>query len=156
MVLNIRVSASTMTTVELFLKTLRQAGYRLTPQRRAICAYLATTDQHPTPYAVYAALAAQDPEISRATVYNTLNALHQLGAIVPINLGDDHTHYETNLAPHVNLICQQCHRVIDQPATALVSALQDIMAQTAGFAPTAIQIQVLGLCAYCQQKATSS
>lgn len=144
-----------MDTLPLFLDALRDAGYRITPQRRAVCAYLATTDQHPTPYRVYADLVERHPEISRATVYNTLHALHTLGLIMPIDLGDEHTHYETNLEPHVNLICQRCHGVIDQPITAFTNALNALFDQAGDFAPTTVQIQVLGLCAACQPRNTT-
>nr|HMN31498.1 transcriptional repressor [Caldilineaceae bacterium] len=77
--------------VQQFEEALRQAGHRLTAQRRAICAYLATTNTHPTPSAVYRSLMADHPEISRATAYNTLHVLQQLGAIIQIDLADDHT-----------------------------------------------------------------
>ena len=85
----------------------------MTPQREAICTYLAQTDRHPTPYQVYEDLSVTHPEISRATVYNTLNTLQQLGAIVELSFGADHTHYDTNPEPHINLICLRCHRSCD-------------------------------------------
>jgi cation transport ATPase len=69
-----------------YYAALKQAQLRLTPQRQTICEYLAGTDRHPTPYQVYADIAAGHPEISRATVYNTLNTLQQLGAIVEVRL----------------------------------------------------------------------
>jgi len=96
--------------VDFYLTALRNAGHRITEQREAICAYLAQTDKHPTPYQVYTDIHTQHPEISRATIYNTLNALQQLGAIVEINFGANHTHYETDPSPHVNLICLRCHQ----------------------------------------------
>ena len=67
-----------------YIEVLQQAGRRITEQRKLICAYLAATRSHPTPYQVYADLSEAHPEISRATVYNTLNALKELGAIVEI------------------------------------------------------------------------
>ena len=70
---------------EIYTRALHLAGMRLTPQRQAICVYLASTDRHPTPYEVYADIASLHPEISRATVYNTLNTLQQLGAIVELS-----------------------------------------------------------------------
>lgn len=140
---------------EFYLAALRKAGHRITEQRQVICNYLAHTDQHPTPYQVYTEISSRHPEISRATVYNTLNTLQQLGAIIEINFGANHTHYETDPAPHVNLICLRCHAVVDQPSetartltqTAAFHALQ----QELGFQPIATKIDVLGLCQTCQQ-----
>ena len=65
---------------DVLINTLRQAGRRITEQRRVICEYLAQTNAHPTPYQVYADISISHPEISRATVYNTLNVLRELGA----------------------------------------------------------------------------
>jgi Fur family peroxide stress response transcriptional regulator len=135
---------------EPFLDALRKAGHRITPQRRLICEYLATTAQHPTPSVVYAELAAQHPELSRATVYNTLSVLHNLGVIVQIDLGDDHTHYETNLAPHVNLICRRCQHVIDFEPLEAPDVLLANLRRSSQFLPTTVHIQVLGLCHACQ------
>jgi len=151
--------------VNLYLDTLKKAGYRITEQRQQICHYLAATDKHPTPYEVYAEIASQHPEISRATVYNTLNTLQQLGAIVEISIGAEHTHYDTNPAPHINLICLRCHVVEDyhptdaqadaaHPEQGLGYLAQDATFQQAvsrlGFQPIAARIDILGLCRRCQ------
>ena len=141
-----------MNKLDTFLHALQRAGCRLTPQRRAICEYLATTDKHPTPYAVYADIVQHHPEISRATVYNTLNILHTLGVIVEMSFGDDQTHYETDLSPHVNLICMRCHLIIDYPSPVLMSETTQPMIAATGFQPTVAKIEILGLCAACQNQ----
>jgi Fur family transcriptional regulator, peroxide stress response regulator len=141
-----------MTNSQAFLDALRQAGYRLTRQRRVICAYLAATDEHPTPYGVYTALVSQYPDLSRATVYNTLNVLHELGLLVQLDLGDEHTHYETDLAPHINLICRRCHGVVDFTPSEPPDAFLNLLRTAAGFQPTTVHIQVTGLCPACQAK----
>lgn len=135
---------------ETFLDALRKAGHRITPQRQVVCEYLATTAGHPTASTVYADVIAQHPEISRATVYNTLSVLHELGAIVQIDLGDDHTHYETNLTPHVNLICRRCRRVIDFEPAESPEAFLATLRRSTNFLPTTVHVQVLGLCHACQ------
>lgn len=141
--------------VEFYLTILRNAGHRITEQRQVICDYLAQTDQHPTPYQVYTDIHAQHPEISRATIYNTLNALQQLGAIVEINFGANHTHYETDPSPHVNLICLRCHQVVDyhnEVASAVTNTAEfTALQQTLGFQPLAAKVDVIGLCRACQQ-----
>ena len=141
--------------VEFYLTLLRNAGHRITEQRQVICEYLAQTDQHPTPYQVYTDIHGRRPEISRATIYNTLNALQQLGAIIEINFGANHTHYETDPSPHVNLICLRCHQVVDyhsEAASAVTNTVEfAILQQTLGFHPLATKVDVIGLCQACQQ-----
>jgi Fur family transcriptional regulator, peroxide stress response regulator len=135
-----------------FLQALKQAGHRITPQRQAICEYLAATHKHPTPYQVYADLSIEHPEISRATVYNTLNTLQSLGAIVEINLGEEHTHYDTNSVPHINLICLRCHQIIDYAGDLPLEDLQNVLKAETGFQPVAAKIDILGFCQSCQQQ----
>lgn len=141
--------------VDFYLTALRNAGHRITEQRYAICDYLAQTDQHPTPYQVYTDISTLHPEISRATVYNTLNALQQLGAIVEINFGANHTHYETDPAPHVNLICLRCHSVVDYHSATVERFTQTTefvaLQEAIGFQVMATKVDLLGLCRACQQ-----
>lgn len=134
----------------LYLYALRRAGLRLTEQRRAICAWLAETGTHPTPYQVFDEMAVTHPEISRATVYNTLNTLQQLGVIVEVGVGAEHTHYDTNPEPHINLICLRCHRVEDCEDAARVSELVARASAAAGFAPRTSRVDILGVCRHCQ------
>ena len=144
-------------TVEFYLSALRNAGHRITDQRQTICNYLAQTDEHPTPYQVYTDIQTLHPEISRATVYNTLNTLQQLGAIVEINFGADHTHYETDPSPHVNLICLRCHKVIDYHSEIVDTVTNTVefmtLQKAIGFQPLAAKVDVVGLCQACQQQA---
>ncbi len=140
-----------MNKFDTFLTTLRQSGRRITPQRRAICEYLAITDQHPTPYQVYADMLTHHPDISRATVYNTLNALHRLGAIVEVSFGGDHTHYDTNPAPHINLICLRCHKIQDADELPLLD-LGQVLSLAGDFQPVTARVDVLGYCQACQQQ----
>lgn len=141
-----------MDKMALYQEALRGAGLRLTEQRLQICEALATTDSHPTPYQVYEDVAARHPEIARATVYNTLNTLQQLGAIVELSFGSDHTHYDTDPTPHVNLICLRCHRIADFPGAAELASLQKRLGAAEGFQMLAARADLLGICAACQAR----
>lgn len=137
---------------EQYTDALRRAGMRITSQRRAICQYLADTDLHPTPYQVYEAVSQQHPSISLATVYNSLNALRDLGVITEISVGANHTHYETNTEPHVNLICLGCDRVYDYQGEVPLGTLRTQITAETGFVPVAGKIEILGFCADCRQR----
>lgn len=139
-----------MSQEERFLNGLRQAGMRITAQRRAICAYLAATASHPTPYEVYQAVADSHPGISRATVYNTLNTLQQLGLITEISFGSEHTHYDTDPEPHINIICLRCHSVHDYYGDVSLDQLYEDVQQTFDFQPVAAKIDLVGFCPDCR------
>lgn len=137
---------------DLYLNTLRQAGKRITDQRRIICEYLAETKSHPTPYQVFADLSIQHPEISRATVYNTLNVLRDLGAIVEVSIGAEHTHYDTDTEPHINLICLRCHEVTDFPGPLPLADVQETLGETGTFLPIVTRVDVFGFCERCRER----
>lgn len=141
-----------MNTLHDYLNALKKGGYRITAQRRAVCDFLARTPTHPTPSDVYVAVRAAAPEISRATVYNTLNALRDLGAIVEISAGGDHTHYDTNPEPHVNLVCLRCGQVYDYAGDMPLTELYETVHGQTGFQAVSAQVQMVGFCAECQAR----
>ena len=78
-----------------FTTTLKQAGMRLTPQRMAICEFVLNTDTHPTAAQIYENMRSEYPSLSLMTVYNTLNALVNLGMVNVLGtIGDDNIHYD--------------------------------------------------------------
>ena len=137
---------------KLYIDALQRGGYRITEQRRAVCDFLGRTQLHPTPSQVYDSVSRLHPEISRATVYNTLNALRDLGAIVEISVGGDHTHYDTDPTPHVNLICLRCDDVFDYSGDMSIEGLHRSIFEETDFQPVATQIQMVGFCAACRKK----
>ncbi len=145
-------NVTTMATRDTYLQALQQAGRRITEQRRLICDYLAAARNHPTAYQVYSDLARQHPEISRATVYNTLNVLKELGAVVEIGNGTGQTHYETDTSPHINLICLRCHSVTDYHGPAPVDDVMAAVAGVDGFLPVTLRVDVLGFCEACRTR----
>jgi len=137
------------------IETLRQAQLRLTPQRLAICRFLAGTDSHPTAQDVYRSLKPDFPSLSLATVYNTLEALVALGAIHVLgNAGDDATHYDANTDPHINLMCIHCHRIVDLPSQT-VATLEEEAATQSGFRILGARVIYYGVCPDCQNTSVS-
>ncbi len=95
-----------MPTFEELLSKLRRAGLRITPQRAAICKQLSESRGHFSASMLHDLLRNEYPSLSLMTVYNTLNALAEMGAINVLGkIGDDHTYYEAHTEPHVNLAC---------------------------------------------------
>ena len=143
-----------MAKADIFINALRQGNKRITDQRRIICEYLASTRTHPTAYQVYEALSTRYPEISRATVYNTLNTLKELGASVEIGFGDGSTHYDTDPTPHINLVCLRCLNIFDykDEATASLHDLSDAIRSSTGFEPITTKIEILGFCRVCREE----
>ena len=67
---------------------LRQYGYKLTPQRRAVIQTIISTQDHLTPTALYEKVHQDHPGVGFATVYRTLELLARLKLICELHAGD--------------------------------------------------------------------
>ncbi len=66
------------------LERLRGRGWRMTAQRRVVAEVLDGEHVHLTADEVHSRAVAKLPEISRATVYNTLGELVSLGEVLEV------------------------------------------------------------------------
>jgi Fur family peroxide stress response transcriptional regulator len=150
---NPKLSKEAQARSQVMLTALRRAHLRLTPQRIAICNFLAETRSHPTINEIFEAILVQHPTISRATVYNTMTTLKELGEIIELpSAAGASVRYETDLRPHVNLTCTQCGNIYDVPVDDLQALMQKINNST-DFLVQSVAVSGTGLCARCQQKA---
>ncbi|MBM4437961.1 MAG: transcriptional repressor [Actinobacteria bacterium] len=133
------------------LGALRRSHYRLTTQRRLVCEALSELAGHPTAYEVYARVTPRAPSLSLATVYATLRALTQTGAIFDLgSAGGGPARYEVNPEPHANFVCTVCGRVedvFDVP----VGELRDGVVRR-GHLVRGLRVVLYGTCATCQSR----
>jgi Fe2+ or Zn2+ uptake regulation protein len=94
-------------------RLLRENGCSMTPQRRAVLRLLEGNLDHPSAGQIYAAVTADHPVSSRATVYNTLALLVELGVVRAVRDAEGDVRYDPNTAPHHHLHCQVCGRIED-------------------------------------------
>src|ERR687897_3894142 len=88
------------------LERLRNRGWRLTPQRRVVAQVLAGDHVHLTAESVHALARELLPEVSLATVYNTLNELVAMGEVIPVDASPGPTRYDPNVdKSHHHLVC---------------------------------------------------
>ena len=96
------------------LDRLRARGYRLTAQRRVVAQVLAGENVHLTADEVHQRAAVLLPEISRATVYSTLQQFAELGEVRELALDGRSKRYDPNVSPaHHHLVCDGCGLVYD-------------------------------------------
>ena len=131
------------------LDRLRERGWRITPQRRAVVQALVGEHVHRTADQVHASARVLVPEVSLATVYNTLNELVGMGEISAINVGDGSTRYDPKVGPdHHHLICDGCHRIYDVEPSG-VDGVQLPGAQRHGMRIDTVEVVFRGRCADC-------
>ena len=98
------------------LTRLRDRGWRLSPQRRVVAEVLAGEHVHLSAEQVHTQARERLPEISRATVYNTLNELVALGEVLEIAPTGGPKRYDPNArTAHDHLVCDVCHAIRDVP-----------------------------------------
>jgi Fur family ferric uptake transcriptional regulator len=128
----------------------REAGLRWTPQRQAIVETLWASTDHPTAEQIFDMVRRLHPEMSRATVYNTMEALAAVGQVETLHTIDGVRRYDPNPVPHHHLRCRGCARVVDLPASELprVPPLPERL--TPGFEVYGYRIEFQGLCDSCR------
>jgi Fur family ferric uptake transcriptional regulator len=104
---------------------------------------------HLTADEIFARAAARLPEISRATVYNTLNELRAMGEILEIRLDGRVRRYDPNtVEPHHHLRCERCSEIRDVRPRG-EAGLRLPPAERHGFVVSAVDIVFRGLCPAC-------
>ena len=93
---------------------LQKHGVKPTPQRAVITEYLLGTHSHPTADEVFQAVTDKLPvPLSRATVYNTLNALVEAGVIKEVVTEPGRARYDANVTDHHHFIDVKTGQVMD-------------------------------------------
>jgi Fe2+ or Zn2+ uptake regulation protein len=110
---------STTTPTDLgFAQLLRAHGLRATAQRRAIYSVFAdaasvdSSNAHLSAEEVFDQARLQLPELSRATVYNALGELAEVGLLGLVE-GPGPRRYDANVMPHHHFRCHDCHELHD-------------------------------------------
>ena len=142
----------TSTTYQLnsLLAKLEAGGKRATAQRAAVCEALLAHPGHPTAAEIWGRVQSLHPSISQATVYNTLAALEDLQLIRALDIvGDEHTHYDLCVDPHVNVVCTVCGRIADVHTDTLEALLGLVASRTGYRLAPQDGVIVYGLCPDC-------
>ena len=136
-----------MFSVEQLCNQLRAHGRRLTPQRRAIIQALLKDDSHPTAEDILAHVRQAMPDISHATVYNTLHELVEIDVLRELDLGLGERLYDFVTSNHAHLVCLSCGRVEDVPYDCEPNTLPS--EETHGFQIVDCNIIFRGYCPAC-------
>lgn len=94
-------------------RSLEDSGLRCTPQRYAVMAFLMESHRHPTAADIFAAVNRVDPRSSRATTYNNLRDLVQVGLVREVAVEGRAARFEAKGERHHHFICDRCGNVED-------------------------------------------
>lgn len=125
---------------------LRKIGLIPTIQRAAVLEFLENNLVHPTADEIYNGVKGSFPSLSKATVYNVLDALKRAGAIRELTIARKAARYDITTSAHPHFMCRVCDRVydIDLPRAIQEGDIVD------GHQVESVQTYVYGVCAHCR------
>ena len=127
---------------------LKLQGLRVTPQRFAVYANLLSRIDHPTVEQLLSELNQSGPVSSQATIYNSLQALREVGLVREVLLEEGVVRYDANVAPHHHFRCHHCGHIEDIPWEAFQGVVQSPLRP--GLRPDRYEVTVMGTCDRCQ------
>jgi Fur family ferric uptake transcriptional regulator len=142
--------------VEKLKNSLKEKGYKLTPQRRAIVDMIIKNEgSHLTTEELYNLVKKECPEIGLATVYRTVLLLEEMGIVTKLDLNDGCGRYELvheyENHQHHHLICTKCGKVIEVEGD-LLGELEHNIESKYNFKIKNHSVKFYGLCSECSNE----
>lgn len=143
-----------MTHCHALIKSLRQQGHRITPQREMIIQAVAHSERHLSAEEIFAQVQRQTSALNLATVYRTLDLLVSSGLISRLDLGEGRVVYANwRHGSHIHLVCRCCTRTFEVDQHLLAPLKQQLQA-CHNFEADLQHISISGLCSDCQDRTT--
>jgi Fur family transcriptional regulator, peroxide stress response regulator len=137
--------------LEEFAEICRRKGVPVTMQRRVILEAVLQRDDHPTAEQIFAAVQERLPQLSRTTVYRTLDTLLGWGVVRRVHLTGITGRFDGKIARHHHLVCIACGMIADLDDENL-NLLSLPKQKLQGFKIDDFSVQFLGTCANCRKK----
>lgn len=127
----------------------RPKPLRFTEAQRRMIHFIFSRHNHFDAEQLCSELDRANLDISRATVYRTLNKLVNAGLLRRVQLGNRVAYeHDYGYPQHEHLVCDTCGKVIEFEAPQLESLYEAVCRQH-GFQPSRHSLVVRGLCADC-------
>lgn len=136
----------------IIIDALRRRGYKATPQRIAICRLVLSNPEHPTARRIYDQVKRVHPTVSIATVYKTIQVLRELRLVQELTFTHSDTRFDSNVTPHLNVVCLRCGTVSDVNDQAIRNLVGRV-ASNIRFTVTAQRFDIYGVCQNCAMHA---
>ena len=123
-----------MENIELLIEALKKEGLRFTEQRKFIWDEITSSDDHREAEDIFLALRKRNINVSRATVYRTIDVLVKNNLVRKLDIGDAPSKYENKIDSHHHdhMICLETGDIIEFYNEELEN-LQDEIAKKHGY-----------------------
>ncbi len=136
-------------------KELGARGIRLTKQRRVLLQVMETARRHLDAGEIFERAQKIDSNITRVTVYRTIDLLKRHGLIDELDLlhlrGDRHFYESHGPRDHIHVACLRCGKVREVESDLYEQLKQQITRDT-GIEISVARTEVGGLCSDCRAK----
>ena len=138
---------------DILVEYLKQKKLRPTKERFLLLNEIMRTNGHFDADRLFATVNARGSNVSRATVYNTLDLLVDCGLISRYRFGENHSRFEKAFGRprHDHLICLECGDIIEFVNRKLEKIQEEVCSEQK-FKPHNSTLQIFGVCAKCQSK----
>ena len=138
-----------MTCGSYLTEQLHARGFRMTPQRMAILHSLRHSGGHLSPIEVYQRAQRDEPGLTEATVYRTLDFLAENGFALAAHVGGGKIVYELSEGNHHHLICRHCGRTVKVEHAPLGRLFRQLESSS-GYKLDSSHVTLFGWCPDCQ------
>jgi Fur family ferric uptake transcriptional regulator len=132
-----------------FTQALRAAGLRPTRSRLAILDALRRNTRAVSAQELFVALRDKSPAPGLATIYRTLSALADAGAVDTFRKGDEAFFRLCRDGHHHHLVCDECG-LVEEVEAEEVEAWVARVSRRRSFTVTAHRADIFGLCSACR------
>jgi len=136
-------------------KELGERGIRLTKQRRVLLRVMETAQRHLDAGEIFERAQKIDSDITRVTVYRTIDLLKRQGLIDELDLlhlrGDRHFYESHGPRDHIHVACLRCGKVREVESE-LYEQLKKQITNDTGIEITVARTEIGGVCTDCRAK----
>ncbi|MEC9049308.1 MAG: transcriptional repressor [Candidatus Neomarinimicrobiota bacterium] len=102
-------------TIQILKKILRKEGLRYTKQRQAVWDEIQNSQEHRDAEDIYLSIRNNGVNVSRATIYRTIDVLVKNRMVRKMDVGDGRNRYEprSDGAHHDHMICLETGKIIE-------------------------------------------
>ena len=141
---------------KLFTAHLENKGLRKTGERYAILEEIYARSGHFDVDELYAGMKGRGLQVSRATVYNTLDLLVEQGLVSKHQFGRNLAQYEKSYGyrQHDHVICTECHKVVEF-CDPRIHGIQTMVGDLLNFHILHHSLNLYGICGDCRAQAAA-
>jgi Fur family peroxide stress response transcriptional regulator len=139
-----------MQQLEDLVSSLREEGFRITPQRVAILDYLLKTSDHPSAEYIHKIIQKKYPMVSLSTIYKTLDLLKEKKLVNEIEV-DGEARFDAHTDAHINLVCMNCGKIDDVDEDSL-NEIKNRAAKKSKYLILKGSFELFGYCTNCKSK----